>query len=263
MLNNILAGPILRSTTKNRICVWLALDSPQDLTLEILDLKEKPIGRSDPDELESSRFQLGNGLYVYLLQAYPLDANGQIDQHLHYSTGTLCYYQLKNGANTVNLKKVKLTYGKHKHPIFHIPEKLTSVLHGSCRKPHGAKPKGEIEYKDCLAVGGSLLETFHDDVTKRPDLLLLTGDQIYADDVEASLLDVLHEQAKTLMGCSEALPLTEDEDPKKRILSLDGIQLGERTAALKKHKSGFSSTEAGNHLMSFWRIRRYVYLCVR
>jgi hypothetical protein len=264
MLNNILAGPILRRTTKNRICVWLALDSPQDLTLEILDLNEKLIGRSDPDELESSRFKLGNGLYVYLLQAYSLDSKNQIDKDLHYSTGTLYYYRLLDGESTpVKLGKdgAKLTYGEHKHPIFHIPEKLTSVLHGSCRKPHGAKPKGEIEYKDCLAVGDSLLETFHSDVTKRPDLLLLTGDQIYADDVEASLLDVLHEQAKMLMGCSETLPLTEDEDPKKRILSLDEIKLGGRMDALKNNSSGFSSTEAGNHLMSFGEFAAmYIYV---
>lgn len=255
MLNNILAGPILRSTTRNRICVWLALDSPQDgLTLEILDLKENPIGRSDPDELESSRFQLGKGLYVYLLQAYPL-SDGQIDKHHNYPTATLCYYQLKNGAAAVNLKKAKLTYGKHKHPVFHIPEKLTSVLHGSCRKPHGD------DDKDCLAVGDSLLEINHSDVGKRPDLLLLTGDQIYADDVEATLLDTLHEHARTLIGRSETLPYKKHRDPKEHILPLDGIKLGGRTAVLKDCHSGFSSTEAGNHLMSFGEFAAmYIYV---
>ncbi len=256
MLNNILAGPILRRTTRNRICVWLALDSPQDgLTLEILDLKENPIGRSDPDELESSRFQLGKGLYVYLLQAYPLDSNGQIDKQHHYPTGTLCYYQLKNGAAAVNLKKAKLTYGKHKHPIFHIPEKLSSVLHGSCRKPHGD------DDKDCLAVGDSLLEINHSNVGKRPDLLLLTGDQIYSDDVEATLLDTLHEHAKTLIGHSETLPLTEYKAPKQEPVILDDILLGGRTAELKKHHSGLSSTEATNHLMSFGEFAAmYIYV---
>lgn len=255
MLNNILAGPILRSTTRNRICVWLALDSPLDLALEILDLKETPIGRSDPAKLESSRFQLGKGLYVYLLQAYPLDSSGQIDKHHPYPTGMLCYYQLKNGTTAVNLKKAKLTYGKHKHPVFHIPEKLNSVLHGSCRKPHG-----DID-KDCLAVGDSLLETSHNDVNNRPDLLLLTGDQIYADDVEATLLDMLHEQAKTLMGRSETLPYKKRNDLEERILLLDGIKLGERTAILKNYKSGFSSTEEDNHLMSFGEFAAmYIYV---
>ncbi|MCK9394468.1 MAG: hypothetical protein M0Q44_02630 [Methylobacter sp.] len=255
MLNNILAGPILRSTTRNRICVWLALDSEQDITLEILDLKETPIGRSDPDELKSCSFQLGNGLYVYLLQAYPLDA-GQIDKQHHYPTSTLCYYRLLDGQSTpINLQDAGLTYGKNKHPIFHIPEKLTSVLHGSCRKPHGAK--GE----DCLAAGDSLLETTHNKVGKRPDLLLMTGDQIYADDVEASLLDELRRQAKTLMGCSETLPLTEYENTEQLVISPDTIPLGGRTAELKKHHSGLSSTEADNHLMGFGEFAAmYIYV---
>ncbi len=251
MLNNILAGPILRRTTRNRICVWLVLDSAQDLTLEILDLKENPIGRSDPDELESSRFRLGKGLYVYLLQAYPLDANGKTDKHHPYPTATLCYYQLKNGADTLDLKAAKLTYGEHRHPIFHIPEKLNSVLHGSCRKPHGATGK------DCLAVGDSLLETTHNDVGKRPDLLLMTGDQIYADDVEASLLYMLRKQAKILTGCSEILPKTGYGDS----APLDKIQLGGRAAELKKHHSGLSSTEADNHLISFGEFAAmYIYV---
>jgi hypothetical protein len=130
------------------------------------------------------------------------------------------------------------------------------VLHGSCRKPHGD------DENDCLAVGDSLLATNHNEVGKRPDLLLLTGDQIYADDVEATLLDVLREQAKTLMGRSETLPYYEKRnDSKEHILFLDGIKLGGRAAELKKCHSGFSSTEANNHLMSFGEFAAmYIYV---
>jgi hypothetical protein len=253
MINSILAGPILRRTTKNRVCVWLALESEQNLSLEILDIKNKtPIGRSRPEDLKSSHFQLGNNLYVYLLQAFPLDTNAQ------FNTETLFYYQLLDDqSKPLDLKAAGLTYGKHPHPIFHIPDSLHSVLHGSCRKPHGAKGV------DSITVGDSLLEEFHKDVKQRdikqrPDLLLLTGDQIYADDVDASLLKTLREQAINLLGHSETLPSGNANQP---IVTPDKILLGGRTDILKLHKSGFSSTAADNHLMSFGEFAAmYIYV---
>jgi len=243
MLNNILCGPILRSTTRNRICVWIALDCAPDLTLEILDLNENPVGRSDPNELKSCRFQLGNRLHVYLLQAYPLDTE--------YQTRKLHYYRLKNGESEIDLKEAGLTYESHKYPVFHIPEKLNSVLHGSCRKPHGINIKDIYKETDCLTIGDDLLNTHHSDIDKRPDLLLLTGDQIYADDVEASLLHVLRDQAEVLMGYTETLPLTDNDSPEQCSITPKTIPLGGRAAELKKCHSGLSSSEAGNHLMSF------------
>ncbi len=245
MSNNILCGPILRSTTTKSICVWIALDSSKKLTLQILDLDKNVVGRSDPAELESSFFQLGTGLYVYLLQARPTNTQGEFDKNSRYRTHKLYHYQLTNETSTIDLEKAGLTYGGHKHPIFHIPEKLTSVLHGSCRKPHGDTSD------DCLTVGDDLLSNHHSDIENRPDLLLMTGDQIYADDVEPSLLYVLREQAETLMGRAETLPATNDKDPKQNAITPKTIPLGGRTAELKKHHSGLSSSEKGNHLMSF------------
>ncbi len=261
MLNNILCGPILRSTTRNRICVWVALDCALDLTLEILDLNENPVGRSDSDELKSCRFQLGNGLHVYLLQAYPLDTQGQVDKNLHYQTRKFLYYWLKNGESTIDLKEAKLTYGAHKYPVFHIPEKLNSVLHGSCRKPHGINIKDENNDADCLTIGDDLLKTHHSDIDKRPDLLLLTGDQIYADDVEASLLHVLREQAEVLVGYTEILPLTGNDNSEQCSITPKTIPLGERKLELRKHHSGLSSSQAGNHLLSFGEFAAmYIYV---
>lgn len=261
LLNNILCGPILRRTTKNRICVWIALDSVLDLTLEILDLNENPVGRSDPGELKSSRFQLGTGLHVYLLQAYPLDTQGRIDKNLRYQTHKLHYYQLKNGESAIDLKEAKLTYGSHKHPVFHIPEKLNSVLHGSCRKPHGINVKDKNNDTDCLTIGDDLLNSHHGDVNKRPDLLLLTGDQIYADDVEASLLHVLREQAEVLMGYTETLPLTDNDNSEQPRIIPKTIPLGGRKLELRKHHAGLSSSESGNHLMSFGEFAAmYIYV---
>jgi hypothetical protein len=253
MLNDILAGPILRRTTDKCICVWLATDKKLDFVLEILDMKEKPIGRSKPEEFESSRIQLGSGLFVYLLKAYPNPIDG-IDI---FSNGVLYYYRLLNDPENpvVNLKDAGLTYGDHKYPIFHIPGKLNSILHGSCRKPHGDKGQ------DRLVVGDSLLEETHSNIAERPDMLLLTGDQIYADDVDASLLKVLMGQAEKIMGHHETLPRFEYGKQDKDPVIPSTIKLGARMGILKKHHSGLSSQEASNHLMGFGEFAAmYIYV---
>jgi hypothetical protein len=240
MTTSILAGPILRRTTQNRICVWLALDSEQDLTLEIVEAENQNnlLGISRADELLFSRFKLGQRLYVYLLQAYPTDGKNV------FPINTLCHYRLRNSHSQqeFDLRKAQVTYGELQYPIFHVPSGLKSILHGSCRKPHGA------DGEDAMAVVDSLLEQHHYDLTQRPDMLLLTGDQIYADDVEASLLDVLREQAIKLMGSAEILP---SDFPELPLNPISEIELGGRSDILKQHHSGLTSEAAGNHLLSF------------
>src|SRR5512147_1804423 len=77
----VLAGPILRRTTKNRVCVWLAASAPMSLQLTVMDAQKNPLGRSKLANLGEQQARLGKNLYVYLLQArsdnaagYPFDA---------------------------------------------------------------------------------------------------------------------------------------------------------------------------------------------
>ncbi|MFY0568681.1 hypothetical protein ACN28E_33345 [Archangium lansingense] len=65
------------------------------------------------------------------------------------------------------------------------------VLHGSCRKPHGGSID-RLPTADAL-IGASLV-----DGSPRPHQLLLTGDQIYADDVADPMLALIHEVADAL-----------------------------------------------------------------
>ncbi len=244
MTTDLLAGPILRSTTQKCICVWLATDKKRDLTLEIIDRGTgNVIGCSKPIELESSRVQLGTGLFVYLLKAYPIE-----DKDIkNFSTGKLYCYSLldKQQGKPLDLNAEGVTYDNQPYPIFHIPGSLKSLLHGSCRKPHGAKGQ------DCLVVGDSILKDTYSNIAGRPDLLLLTGDQIYADDVDASLLKMITDQAGKILGHQESLPRSEYGKEDKPPVIPSTIKLGGRMDVLKECQSGFSSQEAGNHLMGF------------
>lgn len=243
MGKNLLAGPILRRVTPSRVCVWLASDSPRALQLTVMGAEGAPLAQSSLEGLgkagviaSAQHVKLGERLWVYLLQARPKDGKTfPLDTLLHYSLE-----EADASGVTAPLALSSLSYDETNLPSFFIPSGLKHILHGSCRKPHGGLNKG-----DALAQAEAQLAKHHSSVggdnAKRPALLLLTGDQIYADDVAVSLAAVLKKKAAELTGATEILPG----------ISLPDIRLHGRKDVLEKEKSGFSSDESHNHLFSF------------
>ncbi|MEZ5217804.1 MAG: alkaline phosphatase D family protein [Ilumatobacteraceae bacterium] len=93
------------------------------------------------------------------------------------------------------------------------------------------------------------LESTFTDVDERPQQLVLTGDQIYADDVGACLLPMLIDLGRDALGATERLTVADG-----------GSGTVEATAAnfpplfrqrLVREQAGFTSTSAHNHLLSF------------
>jgi hypothetical protein len=129
---------------------------------------------------------------------------------------------------------VPLGYEEGFLPAFVVPPDDPSELrlvHASCRKPHG----GADDEPDALQLLDAELRrttTISISQPDRPQQLILTGDQIYADDVAAGLLQALIEAGKELLGWDEPIPsvnaLTEillDPGWRTRFLSLRGIEL--------------------------------------
>ncbi len=263
MAAQLLAGPILRRTTKNRVCVWLATSNPMTLQLTITDVHgNEQIGKSDLKSLNEQRVQLGKNLWVYLLQAKPNeDAESPDAQKSIFPLDTLLCYRLDavdvgGNANPLNLSE--LAYGSFQYPSFFIPTKLKHLLHGSCRKPHGGfHSKDQTPMPDALSHGHTLLEKTCNDLEQRPAILLLTGDQIYADDVAISLLAMLREQSLVLTGKQETLPMDDGGLSQNSRLDPSTILLhGRKRVLQEKHNasgknSGFSSGESENHLFTF------------
>ena len=85
---------------------------------------------------------------------------------------------------------------------FVLPSRIRRLLHGSCRKPHHAGGDGLVEadriVDDCVQ---GLTPT-----TEWPSVLMLTGDQVYVDDVAGPMLQALHEVIDALGLPNEALP---------------------------------------------------------
>lgn len=243
MANTLLTTPILRRVTRNRVCVWLASSEQMELRLTVMNGQQAAIGQGDTADMRMHRVRLGENLHVYLLQARPDNNDG-------YPLDQLMYYRIDKKLENESFAELltdeerkNLTYGSHSYPSFFIPSKLKTLLHGSCRKPHGGFNSGSQEHvPDALSHGHTLMEKTCDDLNLRPAILLLTGDQIYADDVSISLLSMLRKQALALTGKAEKLPLIGD---------VSAIPLHGRKKVLKDYESGFSSGESENHLLSF------------
>jgi hypothetical protein len=124
-------------------------------------------------------------------------------------------------------------------PTFFLPgrasKSLLNIIHGSCRKLHG---KGE----DSLSIADKLIAESVRDLNKRPSVLFLTGDQIYADDVAAPLIQHLTNFGIHLSGW--------EEDIHGIGQKLTSIRVGERQKLVQKYAK-FTSENAGNHLLSF------------
>jgi hypothetical protein len=110
-----------------------------------------------------------------------------------------------------------------------------NILYGSCRKLHG---KGE----DCLVIADELVATSVKDLKKRPSVLFLIGDQIYADDVAGPLIQYLTQFSIRLLGWEEQIHGIGQK--------LSAIPVGQRQLLIEKY-ARFTSSDAGNHLLSF------------
>lgn len=241
----LLAGPILRRCERERVCIWLATSDDVAVRAEVLaaSADRDALGSSDPTLGGSeTSVRLGDQLVVHLLEVRPPSG-------ATFPADTLLYYDLTVGGR--NLDELGLldgdggiAYAGLPLPSFFLPTTLSTLLHGSCRKPH-VSAIGEAAAAatpDCLAAADLLVEGAPNDLGQRPAVLFLTGDQIYADDVAGPLLAQLRTLGDELTGWREAIP---------GIGEAAGIPLFERRAALESAGSGFTSTKGEHHLLTF------------
>ena len=80
------------------------------------------------------------------------------------------------------------------------------LVHGSCRRTNAAGP-------DAMAYLDDLIAEHRLDLTRRPQQLFLTGDQIYADDLSGCLLPQINAIGRELLGFTESLPIDNRDVP--------------------------------------------------
>lgn len=146
--------------------------------------------------------------------------------------------------------KADLGYPPHTLPSFAFPPKhpnLLRLIQGSCRMPHA-------EGKDTFPLVDKLIAETASNAFARPHQLLLTGDQIYADDVAASMLIMLTDASDVLLDWKEVLPVP----PRYADAGLDtAAQLSPFMRRELLNGVGFTSVDLDAHLLSLGE-----YLCM-
>ena len=252
----ILAGPMLRRVDPGAITVWLALKEARTVTLRIYSKNEE--GKLIQQVVGTRRtVRLGDYLHVVAVTAHATRGDQQL------TWGDLYYYDLffqsdnredhhvpstadhlaTPGILTLDPTSAdllhRLIYPGHPLPGFVLPpEDLNrlSIMHGSCRKPHGTG-------KDMLAALDDILETKLQDAAERPQHLFLTGDQIYGDDVASPLLFALTDAGDFLFtgNKEEILPLVD--------VPAHALPPGGR-GSIVRNKAMLTTTTPKNHLLS-------------
>lgn len=244
----VIAGPMLRHVDATCVTVWLVTSTADSPGLALNDSQRNPV-RSD---LTSKCFPIGTHAYVHLLQLHPEEA-------IH--ANTTFFYDLvfsdEQHQSGWNKQRGELCYDGEDALSFCWQPTLTNVLHGSCRKPHHPEPDAILRV-DAL-VGDAIANR-----ERRPDLLLLTGDQVYTDDVAGPMLLAIQALVAKLGLFQESLQgavvAHSDElaghpcNLYERQLILP--QIATNTALSKlffgaKKKPVFTSVNAQNHLITF------------
>lgn len=236
----VLAGPMLRKVTPNSVTVWLALRSPATVTVTVFD--STPAHATIFTGSRHTR-ALGPNLHIVAVSAdqlAPTQAPGTtlVENAIYLYDATL---QFDNGlarSLTDATQGVRLSYTpSYSFPSFCLPPHDLNnlrILHGSCRKPAN-------EGLDAFAMMDDLIAGTVTTPLQRPQQLLLTGDQIYADDVAATLLLMLTDAATVLLGWDELLPIS-------GLRAASTLPPYSRRPILKS--AGFSSEDLDNHLLS-------------
>lgn len=183
-LPRILCGPILRRVDDGSVTVWIALhrklaaDDQKSVTLEVYARSNKALilsGTIKP-------IMIGN-VYIAVVRA----KGGSLLHSSYY------LYKVKFGDDAIfGFEQAGAPLPEDEYTFQFIPKDLTKVriAHASCRKPDG-------NGKDALLL---LHSAGMSDPLQKPHLLLLTGDQIYADGVAAPLLLMILDAAKKLLA---------------------------------------------------------------
>lgn len=229
----ILAGPILRRVEPGLVSVWLALR--EEATVQ-LTLWEGQATADSPSLLNSpvaSTLRIGDKLHIIVVALKIPSSQTLLPGRIYSYDVTV---QTKSGQSenlkSLNLLKDGFINGQPHLALGYEPDVLPSfalppadltdlrIVHGSCRRANSPQPDAQVWVDDFIQEARRDPSTY---ALKRPHQLLLTGDQIYADDAARLQLDMLIKLGHTLIGTKDGSPVEQlmvetfrdNQNPKK------------------------------------------------
>ncbi len=242
----VIAGPMLRRVDAEQLVIWLVTSRPIQLDLDWqVEVPDQHVANPlSADSVQQSTFQVGQKAYIHLIT---------VNQSGLHQPGHFYRYRVLDKNTHADIVAPDLYYESASAFRYCYNQTLTNVIHGSCRKPHFA---GD----DALAQIDVMLQ---DSPDQPPDLIMMSGDQIYADDVAGPTLFAIRQVIEllglfdeTLDGASISNGHELDDSPLgyyQREQLLPKTEDNGLLAALffkAKRKPIFTSVNAKNHLIT-------------
>lgn len=248
----VLAGPLLRRVESSRLLLWLVTTGAEAPAPRLWQAGAELELRS-----EVRCLRLGERAYLQLVEVAP---------QAPLPTDTFLQYDVQLPAGGLRDWAPHLLDADGDLPRFVLRARFDHLLHGSCRKPHHASPDGLVAVdrlvQDCATA------------VERPAALLLTGDQVYADDVAGPMLLAVQALIRRLGFYGEYLEgaVVEDSEalmahPANLYHREDLLPAFKSNRALRERFFGgvekpiFTSTNAHNHLVTLSEVLVLYLLC--
>ena len=254
-LPSVLVGPLLRRLEPGRLVLWLVGSTPLDFTLVL-----KPHGgdrqRLVVDEDSCRIIPIGRDAHIHFIDVTlptPLPQDTLIDYDLLLT-------DVAGVEQGIAAWAPHLVHRGAGMPNMVLRSRSDNILYGSCRKPHHPS-------RDGLARGDDLIAEHLGQAGERPSMLLLAGDQVYADDVAGPMLGATHALIERLGLFGECVEGAIVADSDELYAHPDGYYGRQRL--LPAHKSSealrekffggvekpiFTTANADNHLMTLGEV---------
>lgn len=186
----VLAGPVLRRVTRSQMSVWVGLSLGSEVTVHV-----RVAGQPATEVTGTPATPTQVGLHLWLAVVQAGSPGGPT-----FAPGSLYEYRLTSPGWPAEPNWADLAIGTTQ-PAFPGPPAAVDdlvVLHASCRKPHGGG-------RDALATATAQVaeRVIAGIANPRPHLMVLSGDQIYADEVPSPMVPRVRRIADDLVGIDE------------------------------------------------------------
>jgi hypothetical protein len=253
-LPKILAGPIVRRANAQQICFWLITDKAYNFSVKLFSQQEQTIWfNAQLDKQQISQVQVGIHAFVNLITLTP-KTEILCESWVNYD---ITLTDTDGSESQLCEILPSLLYSGQSHPRFLIRKKINTMLHGSCRKPHHNSDDGLVLVDQQIELGLK-------GQSEAPDLLMMSGDQVYIDDVAGPTLvaikqtidklGLFHEKLEgaTIGNSQELFEHAHCFYQRPELLPDDPTTAKTYNQFFAgKRKPIFTSANASNHLISF------------